>query len=335
MSAVFSPNKNLIEPASGSFNNAWAAPVNSNWAIIDQALAGIFSIDVTGITNPYNVLSIEQYQPLQISFYGVLTQDTFFIIPNGVCGQWVIVNACTGGFNLFFNTNGGLSVNCPTGYRSICVSDGTNMNLADSGTAYTAQANAQAYALSVASAAQTAAETAAQGYASAAQTAAETAAQGYASAAQTNAEIAAQAYASAAQTAAETAAQGYASAAQTASENYAASVASAAQTAAINSAVMTSEAYANGLTTGGSNSNGTYRKTSDGTLEQWGVFPAGQTGNGYTQTFPTNFSSVRSIVLSPIGQDSTYYIATIANNAFSVYIGAYNTQFYWVAYGRT
>ena len=341
MSAVFSPNKNLIEPASGSFNNAWAAPVNSNWAIIDQALGGTCIINVTGVAAGFILLEVAQYQCLSFIFEGTLSANLGYVVPAGVGGQWTVLNATNGGFSISFYTNQQTApgVGFPYGYNTICWSDGINMRFSDDGTANTAQNNAQAYAANAANVAQSNAEAYASSVANTAQSNAEGYAASVANTAESNAIVASESYADSVANTAQSNAEGYASSvantAQVNAENYAASVASAAQTNAINSAVATSESYANGLTTGGSNSNGTYRKTSDGTLEQWGILPAGVTGNGYTQTFPINFSSVRSIVLSPIGQDSTYYIATIANNAFSVYIGAYNTQFYWVAYGRT
>jgi len=36
--STYTTNKNIEMPASGSYNNAWAAPVNADWADIDGPL---------------------------------------------------------------------------------------------------------------------------------------------------------------------------------------------------------------------------------------------------------------------------------------------------------
>jgi hypothetical protein len=131
--STFSPNKNIEEPASGSYNNAWAMPVNANWTLIDTAFGGTTSIVVTGITGPSITLSSAQYTPPNIEFTGTLSAALNYILPSGVGGLWSIYNNTTGAFTLLIfcqNTGGGTSVLLPQGQRSFVNSDGFNVALA-------------------------------------------------------------------------------------------------------------------------------------------------------------------------------------------------------------
>jgi hypothetical protein len=159
MSAVFTPNKNITEPASGSFNNAWATPVNSNWSILDTAFGGTTVITVTGVTSSPVPLTIAQYQPPNIEFNGTLSGNLVYQLPTGVGGIWTIFNAATGAFTLSIVPAGGSGIAIPQGQRSLIVSNGTFVGFAETGQAAAAQANAEAFATSAANTAQSNAET--------------------------------------------------------------------------------------------------------------------------------------------------------------------------------
>jgi hypothetical protein len=154
MSAVFSPNKNFIEPASGSFTNAWASPVNSNWSIIDEALGGVTTINVTGVETNVE-LSISQYQPPNIVFTGTLSTNLIYQLPTGVGGLWSVSNNTTGAFALIMNSAGaGRAVTLTQGGRAFIVCDATNVDLADTQPAASALAAAETFATTAANTAQ-------------------------------------------------------------------------------------------------------------------------------------------------------------------------------------
>jgi hypothetical protein len=170
MSAVFSPNKNLIEPASGSFTNAWASPVNSNWSILDEALGGVTTINVTGVTSDV-ALSIAQYQPPNIVFTGTLSANLIYVLPTGVGGLWTVSNGTTGAFSLDITIQGGegRAVSVAASARALVVSDGTNVDFADTQPAASALAAAETFATNAANTAQSNAQTFATSAANAAQ----------------------------------------------------------------------------------------------------------------------------------------------------------------------
>jgi hypothetical protein len=146
MAATFTTNKNLIEPTSGSFANAWAAPVNSDWTAIDNAFGGNTVINVTGVTAGTYALTIAQYQPPNVVFEGTITGNLVYALPTGVGGIWTVNNITTGAFTIQFGVSGGAATTVLQGFRSLVVSDGANVGLADTSAPAQAQANAQAFA---------------------------------------------------------------------------------------------------------------------------------------------------------------------------------------------
>ena len=160
MSAVFSPNKNLIEPATGSFTNAWGPPVNSNFSILDEALGGVTTINVTGVTGPLIALSIAQYQPPNIVFTGTLSANLIYVLPTGVGGLWTVSNGTTGAFLIVMANQGvARTVSVAAGARAFVVSDGTNVDFADTQPAASALASAETFATNAANTAQSTAQT--------------------------------------------------------------------------------------------------------------------------------------------------------------------------------
>jgi hypothetical protein len=146
----FTQNKSIEQPASGSYANAWAAPVNADWGIIDTAFGGNTPISVTDVLSGTYALSLSQYQPPNIIFSGTLGANLVYALPSGVGGEWTVYNNTSGAFTLTFAVTGGGSIALLQGQRSFVVSDGTNMQYADTayanGVAATAQANAEAFA---------------------------------------------------------------------------------------------------------------------------------------------------------------------------------------------
>jgi hypothetical protein len=142
------PNKNLQMPASGSFNNAWAAPVNLNFSEIDTAFGGSVTINITGF--PENTqLTLAQYQPPNIIVTGNSSTQVALLFPTNVGGLWSIVNSTTGAFSLFLFNNqgvGGRGLLLLQGQRYFVVSDGINVDLADPAPSTASQTAAEAFA---------------------------------------------------------------------------------------------------------------------------------------------------------------------------------------------
>lgn len=122
----FTTNKGLEDPAAGTLN--WNTNLNSNFDILDAALGGMTTIDVTGITTT-QTLTAAQYQKLILAFTGTLTANLIYQVPVGVGGQWIITSAATGAFTITFRTAAaGTTALIPVSVTGVTVySDGTNV----------------------------------------------------------------------------------------------------------------------------------------------------------------------------------------------------------------
>jgi len=123
-------NKALNEPISKSLN--WNTPLNANFSIIDKALGGKVTIDITGISAVPVVLTSAQYQNLIIAFTGVLTANVTYQVPSTVGGQWIVSNTTSGAYSVTVaNVAGGASTVIAQGETHTVYSDGTGVYLAE------------------------------------------------------------------------------------------------------------------------------------------------------------------------------------------------------------
>jgi hypothetical protein len=145
--STFTVNKGIEQPASGSYSNAWSTPVNADWEDIDNAFGGNILIEVTGAPAD-NALTLSQYQPPNIIFVGTNSGTVFYALPAGVGGIWTVWNNTTGSFTLIIGNNvgGGRQIALPQTERTFVVSDGTNVDLADTASVASAVATAEAFA---------------------------------------------------------------------------------------------------------------------------------------------------------------------------------------------
>ena len=81
-------NKALSEPASGDLT--WNVPLNANFATIDKAFGSFVNIATT--TGNYALTTSDLQNMCFKSNTSAFTGNVTFTIPNGVAGQWVVVN---------------------------------------------------------------------------------------------------------------------------------------------------------------------------------------------------------------------------------------------------
>lgn len=126
-------NKSLNDPAPGDLN--WNVPLNANFDILDAALGGVTTINVTGVTATPVTLTAAQYQKLIIAFTGTLTANVTYQVPSGVGGQWIATNAATGAFTITFRTAAaGTTALIPASVTGVTVySNGANVYLTGGG----------------------------------------------------------------------------------------------------------------------------------------------------------------------------------------------------------
>ena len=120
-------NIGLTQPANGSDIGTWDVPINGNSTLIDSAIGGVTSINVTSASGTI-ALTSTQYVARILSFTGTLTANVRYNIPSGVGGFWYVENATTGSYTLTFgNAGGGLTIVVTQGQNIFLFSDGTNI----------------------------------------------------------------------------------------------------------------------------------------------------------------------------------------------------------------
>ena len=136
-------NKNLETPLNGSDINTWDQPINSNSQIIDSALGGTTTINITAVTGTV-ILTATQYQKLILKFTGTLTGNVNYQVPSGVGGMWAVVNSTAGAFNLVMSSGGGGSTaTIPQGFTAFIISDGTNVGFSSTAPSSAGGSNTQ------------------------------------------------------------------------------------------------------------------------------------------------------------------------------------------------
>jgi hypothetical protein len=141
--SAFTPNLNLEEPAAGQYPNSWAPVVNENWTVIDTAMGGYSTINVTSVAAGNYALTTTNYVPPNLYFTGTLTANLGYYLPYQTGRIMSIYNQTSGAFTItLFNNAVGRQIVLPQGRRTLIISDGTNVDLAQTAGALSANPTA-------------------------------------------------------------------------------------------------------------------------------------------------------------------------------------------------
>lgn len=117
-------NRGYAVPTHGSDVDTWDAPLNANFALIDNNLGGLVTIPLAATTL---TLSAAQYKCGTIRFTGVLANNVLVTFP-AVQAWWVIDNQTTGNFAVRLTTSGSSAIAIPPGVATDVYCDGTFLN---------------------------------------------------------------------------------------------------------------------------------------------------------------------------------------------------------------
>lgn len=302
MASTYTTNKGIEKPAAGSYNNTWAVPVNADWDAIDNALGGTITISVTGVGAGIHALSLAQYSPPNINFGGTLGANMAYAVPPGVGGTWSVFNNTSGAFTIAFGSSGGSYITLAPNQRTFLISDGVNMQFADSNSLAAAEAYAD-------NAAQTAQNNA--GAFTVSQVAASLAtAEAFATAADAVVLSTTETFATNAANTAQTGAQTFATAADVVN-------------------LAAANTYANGT----KNLAAGWAAQPGGQIIQGGIATAISGSPGTTVTFPHAFpTACTSVVAAAYGNNATVMVLSFAAASFQL-INGNSTQCTWIAMG--
>jgi hypothetical protein len=131
MPSTYSTDLKLELMVTGEASNTWGDKTNSNWNLIQQAVAGYQSLTLTSTTTTLAMsnATISNARNMVLEFTGTLSGNSTVNLPDGIEKFYVVKDAVThSGYTLTFKTTSGSGFTTENGKAYLAYSDGTNMN---------------------------------------------------------------------------------------------------------------------------------------------------------------------------------------------------------------
>lgn len=128
MASTYTPSLTLTQIGNGEQSGTWGTTTNTNWQLIEDAVAGVAQVSVSGTSGA--TLSVangttDQARKAVIVVTGS-TSGTNAIVAPLEPKVYVISNQTTGGFNITIGASSGSVVTIPNGVTTLVYCDGTN-----------------------------------------------------------------------------------------------------------------------------------------------------------------------------------------------------------------
>ena len=134
MPSSYSTDLKLELMVTGENANTWGDKTNSNWNLIQQAVAGYQSIALTSTTTTLAMTNatISNARNMVLEFTGTLTGNSTVQLPAGIEKMYFVKDSTThSGYTLTFKVASGTGFNLTSGKIYGAYSDGTNMSSID------------------------------------------------------------------------------------------------------------------------------------------------------------------------------------------------------------
>jgi hypothetical protein len=134
MPSSYSTDLKLELMVTGENANTWGDKTNSNWNLIQQAVAGYQSLSLTSTTTTLVMsnATISNARNMVLELTGTLTGNTTVQLPSGIEKVYFVKDSTThSGFTLTFKTVGGNGFNLVSGKIYGAYSNGTDMTPID------------------------------------------------------------------------------------------------------------------------------------------------------------------------------------------------------------
>jgi hypothetical protein len=131
MPSSYSTDLKLELMVTGEASNTWGDKTNSNWNLIQQAVAGYQSLALTSTTTTLVMTNatISNARNMVLELTGTLSGNSTVNLPDGIEKFYVLKDSVThSGFTLTFKTTSGSGFTTENGKAYLAYSDGTNMN---------------------------------------------------------------------------------------------------------------------------------------------------------------------------------------------------------------
>jgi len=135
MASTYSTNLKIQEIGNGEQSGVWGNTTNTNWELIEQAVAGVQTITMANanytLTNLNGVLDEARNMVLRVQ--GTNSGIYQVIIPSNQTKFYVVSNNTTGGYAITIGISGGSVISIPNGTTAQVYTDGTNTYSAQTG----------------------------------------------------------------------------------------------------------------------------------------------------------------------------------------------------------
>ena len=131
MPSSYSTDLKLELMVTGEASNTWGDKTNSNWNLIQQAVAGYQSLALTSTTTTLAMTNatISNARNMVLELTGTLSGNSTVNLPDGIEKFYVVKDSVThSGYTLTFKTTSGSGFTTENGKAYLAYSDGTNMN---------------------------------------------------------------------------------------------------------------------------------------------------------------------------------------------------------------
>jgi len=135
MASTYSTNLKIQEIGNGEQSGVWGNTTNTNWELIEQAVAGVQTITMANanytLTNLNGVLDEARNMVLRVQ--GTNSGIYQIIIPANQTKFYIVSNNTTGGYAITIGISGGSVISIPNGTTAQVYTDGTNTYSAQTG----------------------------------------------------------------------------------------------------------------------------------------------------------------------------------------------------------
>ena len=131
MPSSYSTDLKLELMVTGEASNTWGDKTNSNWNLIQQAVAGYQSVALTSTTTTLAMsnATISNARNMVLELTGTLSGNSTVNLPDGIEKFYVVKDSVThGAYSLTFKTTSGSGFTTENGKAYLAYSDGTNIN---------------------------------------------------------------------------------------------------------------------------------------------------------------------------------------------------------------
>ena len=135
MASTYSTDLAIELMTTGENSGTWGTKTNTNWQLIEQAVAGVQSISIAGGAATTNLVmtnaALSNARNIVLVFTGAITGNQIVTIPNTIQKYYVLYNNTSGAFTVTFTTVSGTGITLTQGKYCLAYSDGTNVYQVD------------------------------------------------------------------------------------------------------------------------------------------------------------------------------------------------------------